>query len=554
MNFLRLLLIALFLIPFELNASELKPNQSIVVSAHPLATKAGEDILQMGGNAFDAAVAVSAALNVVEPAGSGLAGGGFWLIYDAKNDRYKFYDAREIAPHNAHRDMYLDDKGEIIEGASTHGPLAAGIPSAPKIFETVTNNYGALGLKQNLTPAIILAKQGFPVDNRYISGVTYKRAKMLDYPETAKIFLDNNEIPKEGWILKQTDLAKTLSIIADQGAKGFYEGVFAQNLIKDVQKHGGIWTLEDLKNYNVIERAPYVATYKDVKYIMPDLPSSGGRVIGNILAMLERYDLDTMNKVERVHILTEIMRRAYYERSVHMGDPDFNERNLSFLTSPNYIDKQLLNLSMERATNSYDIGASKHEGAQTTHFAVMDKEGNRVAVTQSLNLWFGSNYVPKGTGMILNNQMDDFSIKAGVKNAYGLVGGKINEIEPNKRMLSSMTPTFVESKKGLAIIGTPGGSRIISMVLLASLDWMNGMDALNIVSKPRFHHQYIPDEITYEEGAFSDEVAQSLMSKGHNLNKVTQPYGNMQIITWDYESGAIKKASDPRGGAEAFVY
>ncbi len=507
------------------------PPDAAVVSAHPIATKAGADILAQGGNAFDAAIAVSSTLGVVEPFGSGIGGGGFWLIYNAETDEYSVLDARETAPLKAYKDMYLDKNGEPIKNASTQGPLAAGIPGQPAAFNAIAK-MGKLPLKQSLKPAIMAARQGFPVDTRYIRGVEFKKDLMLKYPETASIFLDNGEVPKENWVLKQADLANTLENI-----ENFYTN---ESMIVEVQKGGGIWTRNDFENYKTIERETVTATYKGAKVIMPPLPSSGGLVISNTLNILSNYKNPTK------HHVIEAMKQAYRQRALHMGDvPDVPIDKI--LSSYKPIDSH-------KAMSAEDLPFETGKGTETTHFAVMDEAGNRIAVTQSINFWFGSGFVPKGTGVLLNNEMDDFTIKPGVENGYGLQGKSANSVAPGKRMLSSMTPTFVETKGGLLILGTPGGSRIISMNLLTILAFINGEDPADIIKAPRYHHQYLPDHVTYEEGAFTEEEISDLIAKGHVLKPSSRSYGNMQMIYWDYKTNKVKTYSDPRGLGAGRVY
>lgn len=516
---------------FSLKAVAQTPPDAAVVSAHPIATKAGVDILEQGGNAFDAAAAVSATLGVVEPFGSGIGGGGFWLIYNAEKNEYSVIDAREKAPLKAYKDMYLDETGEPVKDASTQGPLSAGIPGQPAALKVVSA-MGKLPLRQSLAPAISAAREGFAVGERYIHGVTVKKDLISKFPETASIFLDKGEVPEKGWILKQSDLAMTL-----ENLDSFYQNA---SMVEEVQAHGGIWRLNDLQGYDVIIRKPVITHYKGAKIIMPPLPSSGGLVIANTLNILSNY-----KNPEKHHVI-EAMKQAYRQRALHMGDV------------PNVPVEKIINshkpINPDKALSVEDLPFETGKGTETTHFAVIDKLGNRVAVTQSINFWFGSGFVPKGTGVLLNNEMDDFTIKPGVENGYGLHGKTANAIQPNKRMLSSMTPTIVETPDGMLILGTPGGSRIISMNLLAILAFINGEDPANIIKAPRYHHQYLPDHVTYEEGAFTQDEITSLTEKGHVLKQASSPYGNMQMIYWNYKTNKIQTYSDPRGSGAGRVY
>jgi len=532
-------------------SNELFPSKGAVVTSNVLATKAGEKILAEGGNAYDAATTISAMLSVVEPFASGLGGGAFWLIYDAKSKKYKMIDARETAPLQSHKNMYLDENENLIKNISKLGPLSAGIPGIPAVLSYVNEKYGSKKLSTLLVPAYKAAINGFPVNERYLKGANYKKEWLKKYKETEAIFLDKGEVPKKGWILKQTDLAKTIKKIMKGGHKSFYTGSFAKKMVESVQNNGGIWSEEDLNRYKVIEREPVKSTYKGISIIAPGLPSSGGLVLSNALNILAGYELDKLSLTTQKHLIIEALRRAYYERAIKMGDPDFMANSLEFLLTPSYAAKQRESININYATDNQTLEFAdppyQGQGNDTTHFSVIDKYGNRVAVTQSINFWFGSAFVPKGTGVLLNNEMDDFSIKPGTENGYGLIGYDANAVEPGKRMLSSMTPTFLESDRGFVILGTPGGSRIISMILLATLEWVNGGDAKSMVSLPRFHHQYHPDYVLYEEEAFMSSEIDELESMGHIFKKSNRQFGNMQIIMWDQVNNKIEIASDPRG-------
>jgi len=532
-------------------SNELFPSKGAVVTSNALATKAGEKILAEGGNAYDAATTISAMLSVVEPFASGLGGGAFWLIYDAKSKKYKMLDARETAPLQSHKNMYLDENENLIKNISKLGPLSAGIPGIPAVLSYVNEKYGSKKLSTLLVPAYKAAINGFPVNERYLKGANYKKEWLKKYKETKAIFLDKGEVPKKGWILKQTDLAKTIKKIMKGGHKSFYTGSFAKKMVESVQNNGGIWREEDLNRYKVIEREPVKSTYKGISIIAPGLPSSGGLVLSNALNILAGYELDKLSLTTQKHLIIEALRRAYYERAIKMGDPDFMANSLEFLLTPSYAAKQRESININYATDNQTLEFAdppyQGQGNDTTHFSVIDKYGNRVAVTQSINFWFGSAFVPKGTGVLLNNEMDDFSIKPGTENGYGLIGYDANAVEPGKRMLSSMTPTFLESDRGFVILGTPGGSRIISMILLATLEWVNGGDAKSMVSLPRFHHQYHPDYVLYEEEAFMSSEIDELESMGHIFKKSNRQFGNMQIIMWDQVNNKIEIASDPRG-------
>jgi gamma-glutamyltranspeptidase / glutathione hydrolase len=532
-------------------------HKGAIASAYPLASEAGQEILAKGGNAFDAAVAVSAALAVVEPSSSGLGGGGFYLLHRQEDGFETMLDAREKAPGAATRDMYLDKAGNPIENASTAGSLSAGIPGEPAAFEYLALKFGKLPLKESLQPAIRLARSGFPLYARLQGGLRFKRESMQRSPDAAKVFLTaDGAVPELGFIIKQPDLANTLEAIAAQGAKGFYTGRVAEDLVRGVRATGGIWTLADLTAYKVIERKPLVGSYHGARIVSASPPSSGGIAVVDALNILSGFDLHGVDSVTRKHLVIEAMRRAYRDRAQYLGDPDFVSMPLRLLTSPDYAAGQRASIRTDKAMPSDMLPGigSQPVGMQTTHFSVLDAAGNRVAGTISINLFFGAGYMPPKTGVLLNDTMDDFSIKPGTPNTFGLVGDAANAIAPNKRSLSSMAPSFVETPKGVMIIGTPGGSYIISMVLLGTLDYLDGMSAADVVKDSRYHHQYLPDVVDYEKGALSaDEIAQ-LQAMGHTLKESSRRWGNMEVITWDYATGKVEAASDPRGEGEGLVY
>jgi gamma-glutamyltranspeptidase/glutathione hydrolase len=533
------------------------PHKGAIASAYPLASQAGQEILAAGGNAFDAAVAVSAALAVVEPSSSGLGGGGFYLLHRQSDGMETMVDAREKAPGAATRDMYLDKAGNEIENASTSGALSSAIPGEPAAFEYLARKYGKLPLKQSLAPAIRLARNGFPLYARLQFGIRYKQKILAQSPEAARAFLmPDGSVPEIGFIIKQPELANTLEVMAAQGAKGFYEGRVAQDLVSGVRAGGGIWTLEDLKSYRVVERKPLIGEYHGARIVSASPPSSGGIALIDSLNILEGFDLHAFDSATRKHLIIEAMRRAYRDRAIYLGDPDFVTVPLAQLASVDYAAGQRASIRADKAMPSDLLPGIESEpgGTQTTHFSAMDSSGNLVAATISVNLFFGNGYVPAKTGVLLNNTMDDFSTKPGRPNAFGLVGATANAIAPNKRSLSSMTPSFVETPKGLMIVGSPGGSYIISMVLLGTLNYLDGMNAADIVKYPHYHHQYLPDEVAYEPGALTDAEMAELKSKGHTLKLSSRQWGNMQVITWDFATGKVEAASDPRGEGEGLIY
>jgi gamma-glutamyltranspeptidase / glutathione hydrolase len=528
-----------------------------IASAYPLASRAGQDVLAKGGNAFDAAVAVSAALAVVEPTSSGLGGGGFYLLHRQADGLETMLDAREKAPAAATRDMYLDKAGNPIARASIDGPLAAAIPGEPAAFDYLARKFGRLPLKASLQPAIRLAREGFPLYARLQAAIRYKRELLLRSPDAAKVFLTaDGAVPELGAPIKQPDLAITLEAMAARGARGFYGGRVADELVRGVRAGGGIWTLADLAAYQVIERKPLVGDYRGARIVSASPPSSGGIALLDALNILAGFDLGRVDSATRKHLVIEAMRRAYRDRAVYLGDPDFVQMPLGQLTSQDYAAGQRSSIRPDKAMPSDMLPGveSAPVGLQTTHFSVLDANGNRVAGTISVNLFFGTGDMVPNTGVLLNNTMDDFSIKPGTPNVFGLVGNAQNDIAPNKRPLSSMTPSFVETPEGLMIIGTPGGSYIISMVLLGTLDYLNGMSAAEIAKDPRYHHQYLPDVVEYETGALAEHEITQLEGMGHKLEQGSRAWGNMQVITWDFASGKVQAAADPRGEGEGLVY
>jgi gamma-glutamyltranspeptidase/glutathione hydrolase len=531
-----------------------RPPAIAVASAHPLATASGIAMLQSGGNAFDAAVTMSAVLAVVEPYGSGMGGGGFWLLHRTADAREVMIDGRERAPLAATRDMYLDAQGEPVPGLSIDGPLAAGIPGQPAALVHIAEHYGRLPLHVTLAPAIRLAREGFEVDANYRRMAGFRLQALRDSPAAAQQFLVDGELPPLGYRLRQPDLADTLEAIARHGFDGFYRGEVARRLVEGTRQAGGIWTLQDLARYEVVERPPVVGYFRGHRVVSAAPPSSGGVVLLQMLNLLEQVRLQNYASADQVHLMVEAMRRAYEDRALHLGDPDFVTLPVDELISPAYAAQRVRDIDIHKASVSRPMqGVAAPKGKDTTHFSILDSEGNRVAATLSINYPFGAGFVPPGTGVLLNDEMDDFSIKPGTPNVYGLVGNEANAIEPGKRMLSSMSPTFVESAEQVAILGTPGGSRIISMLLIATQQAVQGAPVEQWVGRARFHHQYLPDVVQYEPGALSDATRENLLRKGHALEARERPYGNMQAILWDRRNGVVSAASDPRGTGAAVV-
>ena len=521
----------------------------MVASEQGLATQVGLDILKQGGNAIDAAVAVGFALAVVLPNAGNIGGGGFMVLHDDKTGKDVAIDFREIAPAKASRDMYLDNQGNVIDGKSLFTHDASGVPGTVAGMEYALKKWGTMPLSKVLEPAIKLADKGFIVSDILAQTLKEEKSTLGKWSSSKAIFFKNGEPLKSGDLLVQKDLAKSLRLIAKQGAKAFYQGEIATKIAKEMQSHGGTMTLEDLKAYKVVERQPIIGDYRGYKVVTMPPPSSGGVHLIEILNMLEHYPIkeDGVNSAKNIHHMAESMKLAYADRSEYLGDPDFVKIPVTGLTSKAYANERVKTIDDNKARLSSTIKPGKpqpYESDQTTHYSVMDKAGNAVAVTYTLNLNFGSGIVVEGTGILLNNEMDDFSVKPGVPNAFGLVGGAANAIEAKKRPLSSMTPTIVmKNNKPWLVTGSPGGARIITTVLQSVVNTIDHeMNPAEAIITPRVHHQWLPDELRVEEGISPDTI-KLLQDKGHNV--VTKaPMGRIQIIQAD-DSG-FYGYSDPR--------
>ena len=523
-----------------------------------MATEAGIEVIRQGGNAFDAAVAVSSVLSVVEPISSGLGGGGLWLLHDAKSGKDVFVDARETAPAAATEAMYLNADGSFNSDRAQNGPWSAGIPGLPAMLVHVAEKYGRLPLKQSLQPAIRIARDGFPVYARMERGYAAKRAVMDRYPGTRALFSPGGKPIREGDLFRQPDLAKTLQLLADKGFEGFYRGSVAKKLVAGVNAAGGKWSASELAGYTVKEREPIRFKYNDWDITTAPPVSSGGIALAQMLQILEPYDLARMSQAEQVHLVVESMRRAFRDRTFYLGDPDFVQVPQKLLTSPDYAAGLRATINPARATPSDLLSGQPTplEDEETTHFSIIDAEGNRVGGTQTVNLLYGSGLVAPGTGVLLNDEMDDFALKPGTPNAFGVMGYEANAPKPGKRMLSSMTPTFMESKDKVVVIGTPGGTRIITMVLLGILGYDAGLDAQQVAALPRYHHQWWPDSIDAEPKAFTAETAKALQALGHKVELPpdeaeggrgsSHVWGNLQTVEWDRRGNALSGGSDPR--------
>lgn len=521
-----------------------------VASAHPLATHAGEEVLASGGNAFDAAVAVASTLAVVEPFASGFGGGGFFLLHRAADGRDVVIDAREKAPLAATRDMYVDGQGKADARASLDGARAAGIPGLAAGIAHLQSRYGSRPLAELLQPAIRHAEEGYAADARYVAAAGWREAVLKTDPLAAGAFLDGGKAPAAGFLVRLPALGATLRAMAAAGADGFYRGPVAETMVAAVRAAGGIWTLDDLAQYAIVERAPQRIEYGPARITTAPLPSSGGLVMSQAFHILACFDLRGLSDTDRVHLVVEALRRGYHDRSRYLGDADFVAVPAE-LASPEYARRRAADIDPARATASaaLEAAASVRQGDNTTHFSVVDAQGNRVAATLSVNGPFGAAFVAGGSGVLLNNEMNDFSIAASGGNLYGLTGFAGNIIEPGKRPLSSMSPTFVEDARGVLVLGTPGGSRIISMVVIGILEHLVSTDAdpARVVGVPRYHHQYLPDRIEVEPGQFAPEWVKSLEAKGHVVQEGRRRWGNMQAIFVDAVTGEATPASDPRG-------
>lgn len=510
-------------------------------------------MLEKGGNAFDAAIAVSAALAVVEPYASGLGGGGFWLLHHAKTGRSVMIDSRETAPSEASSDMFLDEKEQPVPDKSLDGPMAAGIPGTPAALAHLSR-YGRLTLADTLAPAIQLAREGFKVDRRFAQTLRNHEKKLSHYPDTAAVFLPGGKLLTEGELFRQPQLAATLTAIAQSGKSGFYQGAIARELVRSVRAAGGLWRERDLENYRIVERKPVQFSYRNTQITSASLPSAGGLTLAQALNILETVLNGKQDEIEKTHLIVEALRLAYKDRAELLGDSDFVAVPADRLMSRAYARRQAATIDPDKAGVSQAAPPSPSmqqlpaEGAQTTHFAVLDKAGNRVAATLTINTFFGSGFVAGSTGVLLNNEMDDFAIGEHIPNVFGLYGSRANAIAPGKRPLSSMSPTFVETERGILIAGTPGGSRIISMLLLVILDYIDNAetDPRTLAAKPRFHHQYLPDVLQIEPDAFSVEWISALRSMGHAVQVMPRPWGNMQLIHFDRQSQTATTANDPR--------
>ncbi len=548
---------------FAFSRKAVKSKNAMVVTVSAPATHVGVEILKKGGNAIDAAVAVGFALEVTYPFAGNIGGGGFMVIH-LKNGKNTTIDFREKAPLKASRNMYLDKNGNYIPSLSKEGALAVGVPGSVAGLIFALKKYGSMSLSEVIQPAIDLAKNGFVLDERSVKLINNSLPKFKKYPESIKIFTNNGKPYKEGDLFKQPELAQTLERIKEKGLAGFYSGLTARLLLKELNKYGGIITQKDLDEYKPVERKPVIGSYRGYKIVSMPPPSSGGIILIEMLNILENFKFSTeeWGSSKYYHKLVEAMKYAYADRSKFLGDPDFYPVPQSGLISKKYA-KKLFDKIGDKATPSSEINPGNpllfSEHRETTHYSVYDSSGNAVSVTTTLNSAFGNKMVVEGAGFLLNNEMDDFSAKPGVPNQFGLIGGEANSIQPGKRMLSSMTPTIIlKNDKPFLVVGSPGGSTIITTVLQVILNTIDfHMDIQTAVNMPRIHCQWLPDKIFYERFAINNDTALNLRKMGYHLADMRKSFkiiGIVEAILIDNPNHIIYGANDPRGGglAEGF--
>jgi gamma-glutamyltranspeptidase / glutathione hydrolase len=549
------LLIVLLLAVPALALTPVAAQHGMVVSSDPLATQAGVEILQAGGNAVDAAVAVGFALAVTYPFAGNIGGGGFMMVR-VVGEPPVMIDYREEAPGHATRDMYMDKQGRLIPDASIVGALAAGVPGTVAGLATAEQKYGKLGLVRVMEPAIRLAREGFPV-SYYLSQSLKKHQKLLSkFTASNRIFLRNGNLYQPGEIFQQPDLARTLERIAQHGPNAFYMGPVAAFIMAAMSQYGGIISRQDLSQYRAKVREPLVGKFRGYEILAPPPPSSGGVALIEMLNILDPLDLGPPESYQSMQLVAEAMRRAYADRAAYLGDADFGSVPVKGLTSPKYAEelrKEILKSKPDAAVK--EGNPAPFEGPNTTHFSVVDAEGNAVSNTYTLNNGYGSGLLVDGAGFLLNDEMDDFTSKPGTPNMFGLIQSQANAIEAHKRPLSSMTPVIVlQDNKVRLVLGSPGGGTIINTVLQVLLNVVfYHMDVLRAVVSPRFHDQWKPDQITLEKWGFSADTLEKLRKAGYKLQE-TDSLGECEAIEVDPETGWRFGAADPRGAGKAAGY
>ena len=547
---------AVFVLLNLLNCSAVKIEtyyeNGVVATASPIATEIGVQVLKNGGNAFDAAVAVAFTLAVVHPEAGNIGGGGFAVLRDGSTQEITSLDFRETAPKAAYETMYLDNDSNVIAELSTVGAKAVGVPGTVAGLYTLWEEKGSMEWNDLVSIAAKLADSGFIVDAYLESSLRDNREALTKFPTSAEIFFPNNQTVTENNLFVQKKLAKALYRIAAEGRDGFYKGEIADSIAATMAAYGGLITQEDLAEYTSVWREPIHFTFDSLDIYSMAPPSSGGIIVGQILKLLEPYDFSrySPNSAEYINLFSEVSKLAFADRSKHLGDPLFYNVPVKRLLSDDYLNNRRKQIEIGKAKNSDEIlpgGMMTAESDETTHFSIADKDGNLVSITYTLNSSYGSKLAVNGFGFLLNNEMDDFSVKPGEQNLYGLIGGAANKIEPKKRMLSSMSPTIVlKDNEPLLILGAPGGSKIITVVAQAILDVTRfQLNVQEAASLGRFHHQWIPDILYLEKDRFSKETQNKLESYGYTI-KERQPYSDLQIIYIDpshFKTGA----SDPRG-------
>jgi gamma-glutamyltranspeptidase / glutathione hydrolase len=533
------LFVVLFLVilSFRADANDLtlKSSAGLVVADSELASAAGMEILKRGGNAVDAAIATAFALSVVDQASSGLGGGGFMVIYRAKDQKSFALDFRETAPRASSRELYMKD-GKPVASLSLTGALAVGVPGEVAGLVEARKRFGTLSLATLVAPAVKLASDGFPLDATLRIAIERQQSGMKRFADLGRIFMPNGEVPKEGEVIRQAELAETLKVIAQQGAEIFYQGRIAEAIAETIKNNGGVMTIEDLKNYKAVWREPLIGTYRNRTIVTMPPPSSGGVALLEMLNILEGYKLDQLqhNSPAYLHLITETMKHAFADRAQFLGDPDFVHVPIRKLTSKDYALWMRGRISPDKTQppNFYGYYNYNAEKGGTTHFSVIDRFGNAVSCTQSVNTRFGSKLIAARTGIVLNNEMDDFAIHSGVGNVYGLVGNEANSLQPNKRPLSSMSPTIIlQNGRPELVVGAAGGPRIISATLQTILNVIDfHMPVGAAVEAPRIHHQWLPERLNVET-KIGEEARKGLAQRGHTLRQQTE-LGVVQAITW----------------------
>ena len=543
---------------FAAAVAAIEGKNAVITSGSALASQAGIEVMKQGGNAVDAAVAVGFALAVTHPSAGNLGGGTFILFQNAQGEAFAL-DAREVAPLASSKKMFQNAQGELVAGLSTQTHLASGVPGTVDGFLKLHKRFGKLTRQQVLVPAIRLAEKGFVIDQALAKELKQQEKNFAVSEASMKNFTQNGGALEEGYFWKQKDLANTLKAISKQGRAGFYEGKTAQLIVDEMQRGNGIISLEDLKSYQSHWREPLKGTYRDVEVISMPPSSSGGVLIIKMLNMLENFDLENLGwgSADHIHLLIEAERRAYADRAEHLGDTDFFEVPLKKLMDKEYAKLRFADFNKNKASDSNKIGPGSwpKEGRDTTHYSVADKDGNVLSVTTTLNFSYGNKITVAGAGFLLNNEMDDFSTKAGEANAYGLLGNIANEVQPGKRMLSSMSPTIVNKEgKAFLVTGSPGGSTIITSTLQVIVNVVDfSMSLAEAVTAPRFHHQWQPDEVHYEQYGISPDTLKLLQAKGHKGLQVSKyPLGdtNSILLHKDY----LEAVNDPRRRGGVSVY